>query len=114
MGQELRLQGAGGTLPKGSSSGGRLAPARYKSRLAGRPSAAAKRRRRASPVHKPACLADGNISTFSYDLAPTSSGTRITLGHEGSFALPLICANTCLGWEASFARLAELFAAASS
>jgi uncharacterized protein YndB with AHSA1/START domain len=52
----------------------------------------------------------GFTSTFSYDLRPIASGTRITLRHEGSFALPLICANTCLGWETSFARLAELFA----
>jgi uncharacterized protein YndB with AHSA1/START domain len=51
----------------------------------------------------------GFTSTFSYDLTPTRSGTRITLRHEGSFALRLICANTCLGWETSFARLAELF-----
>jgi len=49
-------------------------------------------------------------SAFSYDLTPTPSGTRITLRHEGGFALPLICANTCLGWESSFARLTELFA----
>jgi uncharacterized protein YndB with AHSA1/START domain len=49
-------------------------------------------------------------STFSYELTPTPTGTRITLRHEGGFALPLICANTCLGWETSFARLAELFA----
>ena len=47
-------------------------------------------------------------STFSYDLAPTASGTRITLRHEGGFALPLICANTCLGWESSLARLIEV------
>jgi uncharacterized protein YndB with AHSA1/START domain len=53
-----------------------------------------------------------SASTFSYDLTPTPSGTRITLRHEGGFALPVICANTCLGWESSFARLAELFAAA--
>ena len=53
----------------------------------------------------------GSTSTFSYDLTPTPSGTRITLRHQGSFALPLICANTCLGWETSFARLAELLAA---
>jgi len=52
----------------------------------------------------------GFTSTFSYDLTPTSSGTRITLRHQGGFALPLICANTCLGWEASFACLAELLA----
>ena len=52
----------------------------------------------------------GSTSTFSYDLTPTPSGTRITLRHQGSFALPLICANTCLGWETSFARLAELLA----
>jgi uncharacterized protein YndB with AHSA1/START domain len=49
-------------------------------------------------------------SMFSYDLTPTSTGTRITLRHEGSFALPPVCANTCIGWETSFAKLAELFA----
>ena len=52
----------------------------------------------------------GFTSTFSYDLPPTLGGTRITLRHEGGFALPLICANTCLGWETSFARLAGLLA----
>jgi len=51
-----------------------------------------------------------STSTFSYDLTPTPIGTRITLRHQGAFALPIVCANTCLGWESSFVRLAELFA----
>lgn len=53
----------------------------------------------------------GVTSTLSYDLTPAQNGTRITLRHEGGFALPLICANICLGWETSFTRLAELLAA---
>ena len=53
----------------------------------------------------------GFTSTLSYDLTPAQNGTRITLRHEGGFALPLICANVCLGWETSFTRLAELLAA---
>ena len=55
-------------------------------------------------------LTPGFTSTFSYDLTPAQNGTRITLRHEGGFALPLICANICLGWETSFTRLAELLA----
>ena len=52
----------------------------------------------------------GFTSTLSYDLTPARGGTRITLRHQGRFALSLICANTCLGWESSFECLAELLA----
>jgi hypothetical protein len=39
--------------------------------------------------------------------APVS--TRITLRHSG-FAAPEVCTNTCIGWETSFERLAEILA----
>lgn len=59
---------------------------------------------------------DDAVSTVSYVLDPTESGTRITLRHWG-FSSPEVCTNNCVGWETSFARLADLLsgeAAASS
>jgi uncharacterized protein YndB with AHSA1/START domain len=50
------------------------------------------------------------VSTVSYVLDPVDSGTRITLRHWG-FSSPEACTNNCLGWETSFARLADLLGA---
>lgn len=49
----------------------------------------------------------GVSSTVTYDLTPVEDGTRITLRHEG-LGVPLVCANTCVGWETSFAHLADM------
>jgi uncharacterized protein YndB with AHSA1/START domain len=51
----------------------------------------------------------GNTTTVSYLLERLDSGTRLTLRHTG-FASRETCLNTCIGWETSFQRLAELFA----
>jgi uncharacterized protein YndB with AHSA1/START domain len=48
-------------------------------------------------------------TTVSYLLEPIDGGTRITLRHSGIGA-PQVCTNTCIGWETSFDRLAELMA----
>ena len=57
--------------------------------------------------------APGTPTTVSYRLDPLDAGTRLTLRHTG-FAAPLQCSNTCIGWETSFARLAERLAVAAS
>jgi uncharacterized protein YndB with AHSA1/START domain len=49
-------------------------------------------------------------TTVTYLLEPLGSGTRVTLRHTG-FTSPETCANTRVGWETSFAKLAETFAA---
>src|SRR5262245_2233883 len=46
-------------------------------------------------------------STVTYLLEQLDGGTRITLRHAG-FTTSEPCANTCIGWETSFERLAEL------
>jgi uncharacterized protein YndB with AHSA1/START domain len=51
------------------------------------------------------------VSTVDYCLERTEAGTRITLRHEGVHP-ELVCANTCTGWETSFARLNEMLAGA--
>lgn len=55
--------------------------------------------------------APGALTTVTYLLEQLEGGTRITLRHEG-FTSRESCANTCVGWEASFKRLAELLAPA--
>lgn len=47
-------------------------------------------------------------STVTYTLEPNDGGTRITLRQDG-IASPEAVANTRVGWETSFAKLAELF-----
>jgi uncharacterized protein YndB with AHSA1/START domain len=49
-------------------------------------------------------------STVTYDLLAIENGTRITLHHQGEFAAPLVCANIAIGWETSFAHLAQMLA----
>lgn len=51
--------------------------------------------------------APGVVTTVTYRLEPIESGTRVTLRHSGITSRP-ICINTCIGWETSFERLAEL------
>ena len=51
----------------------------------------------------------GTPTTVTYDLEQLDGGTRITLRHSG-FASPDTCANTAIGWETSFERLAEFLA----
>jgi uncharacterized protein YndB with AHSA1/START domain len=46
-------------------------------------------------------------STVTYVVDPVEDGTRITLRHEG-IAIPIVCRNTCTGWETSFAHLADM------
>jgi hypothetical protein len=49
----------------------------------------------------------------TYVLEPLDGGTRITLRHSGfaaPFVAPGMCMNTCIGWETSFERLAEILA----
>jgi uncharacterized protein YndB with AHSA1/START domain len=53
--------------------------------------------------------APGAPTTVTYRLEHLGGGTRITLRHEGFTSLEA-CANTCMGWETSFERLAELVA----
>ncbi|HSS93124.1 MAG TPA: SRPBCC domain-containing protein [Candidatus Dormibacteraeota bacterium] len=54
------------------------------------------------PVGSPAAP-----TTVTYVLEPVGEGTRITLRHSG-FTSREVCSNTCIGWETSFERLAEL------
>jgi uncharacterized protein YndB with AHSA1/START domain len=52
-------------------------------------------------------------TTVTYALEPLDGATRITLRHSGfaaPFVAPGMCMNTCIGWETSFERLAELLA----
>ena len=52
-------------------------------------------------------------TTVTYALEPLDGGTRITLRHSGfaaPFVAPGMCMNTCIGWETSFERLAEILA----
>lgn len=48
-------------------------------------------------------------TTLAYlvEAGDAGTGTRITLRHSG-FGSREVCSNTCMGWETSFARLAEL------
>jgi uncharacterized protein YndB with AHSA1/START domain len=46
-------------------------------------------------------------TTVTYLLEPLDPGTRVTLRHSG-FNSRDVCIATCIGWETSFARLAEL------
>ena len=48
-------------------------------------------------------------TTVTYVLEPLDGGTRITLRHSG-FVASGMCMNTCIGWETSFERLAEILA----
>lgn len=57
--------------------------------------------------------APGAPTTLSYLLEPVDGGTRITLRHAG-FRSREVCAGTAVGWETSFARLAELLAEGGS
>lgn len=52
----------------------------------------------------------GVSSKITYDLSAIDNGTRITLRHQGEFAAPLVCANIAIGWETSFAQLAQMHA----
>lgn len=45
----------------------------------------------------------------TYLLERLDGGTRITLSHSG-FTSRELCTNTCIGWETSFERLAEILA----
>jgi uncharacterized protein YndB with AHSA1/START domain len=54
--------------------------------------------------------APGEPSTVTYLLERLDGGTRVTLRHSGVI-VPAICTNVSIGWEASFERLAEIFAA---
>jgi uncharacterized protein YndB with AHSA1/START domain len=49
----------------------------------------------------------GPPTTVTYTLEPTGNGTRVTLRHSG-FSVREVCANTAVGWETSFERLAEV------
>jgi uncharacterized protein YndB with AHSA1/START domain len=51
--------------------------------------------------------APGLATTVSYLLEPLEGATRVTLHHFG-IASRDTCIATCIGWETSFARLAEL------
>ena len=53
--------------------------------------------------------APGAPTTVSYRLEALEGATRITLRHSG-VAAPQVCTNTCIGWETSFERLAEIMA----
>lgn len=46
-------------------------------------------------------------TTVTYELERLESGTRLTVTHDG-FTSPEVCEGTQIGWETSFARLAEL------
>jgi|SRR6267142_220295 len=52
-------------------------------------------------------------STVTYMLEPINGGTRVTLRHAGITARD-VGANTSIGWETSFERLAEVLAAERS
>lgn len=54
--------------------------------------------------------APGITSTVTYDLSGSETGTRVTLRQQGEFAAPLVCANIAIGWETSFAHLAQILA----
>ena len=51
--------------------------------------------------------APGRPTIVTFLLERIDGGTRLTLEHVG-FAAPDWCMNTCLGWETSLERLAEL------
>ena len=51
----------------------------------------------------------GAETTVTYLLEEFDGTTRVTLGHSG-FAARDACANTSIGWETSFQRLADLLA----
>jgi uncharacterized protein YndB with AHSA1/START domain len=53
--------------------------------------------------------AQAAATTVTYLVEPSDAGTRITLRHSG-FGSREVCSNTCIGWETSFERLAELLA----
>ena len=57
--------------------------------------------------------APGAPTTVTYLLEPLDGGTRITLRHAG-FNSRETCANTAIGWETSFERLAESLSNPSS
>jgi uncharacterized protein YndB with AHSA1/START domain len=50
------------------------------------------------------------VATFLLEKRP--GATRLTLQHSG-FVAQEVCTNTCIGWETSFERLAEMLAAES-
>ena len=52
-------------------------------------------------------------TTVAYLVEATNAGTRITLRHSG-FGSREVCSNTCIGWETSFERLADLLAERAS
>lgn len=54
--------------------------------------------------------APGGSSTVTYELEPTSAGTRLTLRHAG-LAVPQIREATAKGWETSLTCLATLLKA---
>jgi uncharacterized protein YndB with AHSA1/START domain len=54
--------------------------------------------------------APGKPTTVTFLLERIDGGTRLTLDHVG-FAATDWCLNTCLGWETSLERLAELLLA---
>lgn len=54
--------------------------------------------------------APGVPTIVTYLLEPLDEGTRITLRHSG-FTSPETRTNTCIGWQTSFERLAEILAA---
>jgi len=49
----------------------------------------------------------GTPTVVTHLLEPVHDGTRITLRHSG-FVAPEVCTNTCIGWETSLERLADL------
>lgn len=51
--------------------------------------------------------APGAPTIVTYVLEPVAGGTRLTLRHSGIVAPPM-CTNTCIGWETSFERLAQM------
>ena len=51
----------------------------------------------------------GTASTVTYLVEPHAGGTRVTLRHLG-FASRDTCSAFAIGWETSFARLAEILA----
>src|SRR6266542_2407366 len=53
--------------------------------------------------------APGAPTTVTYLLEPLDTGTRVTLRHSG-FTSREVCANTGIGWETSFERLAQSLA----
>jgi uncharacterized protein YndB with AHSA1/START domain len=53
--------------------------------------------------------APAGATTVTYLVELSDSGTRVTLRHSG-FGSRQVCSNTCMGWETSFERLADLLA----